>query len=74
MMHSLLIKMVAISTGMPEHNTVATSPTALNTSAPKRRCTNPGCKAIYKTSHTIENCYWSGGGKEGQFPPNFGRN
>ncbi|KAJ7775251.1 hypothetical protein B0H14DRAFT_3508447 [Mycena olivaceomarginata] len=23
---------------------------------------------------TIENCYWPGGGKEGQFPPNFGRN
>jgi hypothetical protein len=68
-----LIKTVAISTGMPEHSAeVATSTsTVLNSSAPKRRCTNPQCKAINKTSHTFENCYWPGGGKEGQFLPNF---
>ena len=36
-------------------------------------CTNPQCKAKKKTSHTTENCYWPGGGKEGQFPPNFGQ-
>ncbi|KAG6863851.1 hypothetical protein C0991_002648, partial [Blastosporella zonata] len=23
--------------------------------------------------HTIDNCYWKGRGKEGQFPPNFGK-
>ena len=23
--------------------------------------------------HTTSNCYWPGGGKEGQFPPNFGQ-
>jgi GAG-pre-integrase domain/gag-polypeptide of LTR copia-type len=36
-------------------------------------CTNPRCKAKKRTTHTIENCYWPGGGKEGQFPPNFGQ-
>ena len=25
------------------------------------------------STHTTENCYWPGGGKEGQFPPNFGQ-
>ena len=35
-------------------------------------CTNPNCKAKKPSSHTIEDCYWPGGGKEGQFPPNFG--
>jgi hypothetical protein len=34
-------------------------------------CTNPNCKARKRTTHTIENCYWPGGGKEGQFPANF---
>ena len=33
-------------------------------------CTNPNCKAK-KQSHSTSNCYWPGGGKEGQFPPNF---
>ena len=34
-------------------------------------CTNPNCKARKRTTHTTNNCYWPGGGKEGQFPPNF---
>ncbi|PPQ82316.1 hypothetical protein CVT24_002271 [Panaeolus cyanescens] len=34
------------------------------------RCTNSNCK---RRGHTIENCYWRGGGKEGQFPPGFGK-
>jgi transposase InsO family protein len=36
-------------------------------------CTNPNCKAKKRTTHTTANCYWPGGGKEGQFPPNFGQ-
>ena len=36
-------------------------------------CTNPNCKAKKRSTHTTENCYWPGGGKEGQFPPNFGQ-
>jgi hypothetical protein len=34
-------------------------------------CTNPNCKAKKRSTHTTTNCYWPGGGKEGQFPPNF---
>ena len=36
-------------------------------------CMNPNCKAKKQTTHTTPNCYWPGGGKEGQFPPNFGQ-
>ena len=35
-------------------------------------CTNPNCKAKKRSTHTTSNCYWPGG-KEGQFPPNFGQ-
>ena len=35
-------------------------------------CTNPNCKARKRSTHTTDDCYWPGGGKEGQFPPNFG--
>jgi hypothetical protein len=37
------------------------------------RCTNSNCKAKKCSIHTTTNCYWPGGGKEGQFPPNFGQ-
>jgi hypothetical protein len=36
-------------------------------------CENPHCKAKKRSTHTTPNCYWPGGGKEGQFPPNFGQ-
>jgi len=36
-------------------------------------CTNPNCKAKKRSMHTTANCYWPRGGKEGQFPPNFGQ-
>ncbi len=36
-------------------------------------CTNPNCKAKKCLTHMTANCYWPGGGKEGQFPPNFGQ-
>ena len=36
-------------------------------------CTNQNCKAKKWSTHTIVNCYWPGGGKEEQFPPNFGQ-
>jgi len=51
-------------------------PTALQvkarTSNPHNQllCMNPNCK---RRGHAIENCYWQGGGKEGQFPPGFGQ-
>ena len=37
------------------------------------QCTNPNCKAKKRSTHSTANCYWPGGGKEGQFPPNFGQ-
>jgi hypothetical protein len=36
----------------------------------KKVCANPICG---RKGHTIEECYWKGGGKEGQFPPGFGQ-
>ncbi|KAJ3552616.1 hypothetical protein NP233_g12841 [Leucocoprinus birnbaumii] len=50
--------------------------TALQAVNPGRRdrsqlfCTNPNCN---RTGHTIEVCYWKGGGMEGKFPPGFGK-
>ena len=29
---------------------------------------NPLCKAANRVGHTIDNCFWPGGGKEGQWP------
>ena len=46
--------------------------TALQANAKPQRsrlvCTNMNCK---RTGHTIEACYWLGGGREGQFPQSF---
>jgi GAG-pre-integrase domain len=36
-------------------------------------CTNSNCKAKKRSTHIMANCYWPGGGKEGQFPPGFGQ-
>jgi len=36
-------------------------------------CVNPNCKAKKRSTHTTNDCYWPGGGKEGQFLPNFGQ-
>jgi len=49
----------------------STSPTALQASTSRRivyenkNCQRPG--------HSIEDCYWVGGGKQGQFPLGFGK-
>lgn len=58
-----------------------TTTSALQTTTPSRnrerqrnqsplQCNNPNCG---RRGHTIENCYWPGGGKAGQFPAGFGR-
>jgi hypothetical protein len=31
-------------------------------------CENPICKAAGQTGHLLDNCFWPGGGKEGQWP------
>ena len=49
------------------------SNTVLAVQTTSEGCTNPNCKAKKRSTHTTANCYWPGGGKEGQFPPNFGQ-
>ena len=53
---------------------LATVVTALQTDVKWSRnqlhCTNTNCG---HRGHTITNCYWRGGVKEGQFPPGFGQ-
>ena len=34
---------------------------------------NPNCKAKKCSTHSTANCYWPRGGKERQFPSNFGQ-
>ena len=65
-----------IGRDIPSKTTTATSSssTALAArTADSEGCTNPNCKAKKRSTHTTSNCYWPGGGKEGQFPPNFGQ-
>ena len=52
------------------HTTIGSSNTALAARV-SNPCANPQCKAKKHSSHTTDDCYWPGGGKEGQFPPNF---
>ena len=51
-------------------NTILSARTTGNTNEP---CGNLNCKAKKRSTHTTANCYWPGGGKEGQFPLNFGQ-
>ena len=55
-----------VTTGMSPSNTVLAARTT-------EGCTNPNCKAKKCSTYTTANCYWPGGGKEGQFPPNLAR-
>ena len=56
-----------------DHTVSVMSVKALQSSmcdAPKSHliCKNPICKAAGWTGHLIDNCFWPGGGKEGQWP------
>ena len=55
------------------HTKPANSPNTALAARTNDSCTNPNCKAKKCSTHTMLNCYWPGGGKEGQFPPNFGQ-
>ena len=59
--------------GRDSKTTSNSSTTALAAHTTTEGCTNPNCKAKKRTTHTTANCFWPGGGKEGQFPPNFGQ-
>lgn len=56
-------------TGTPSSTTILQANANTNRQN-QLQCLNPNCG---QRGHTIENCYWPGGGKEGQFPPGFGR-
>ncbi|KAJ7772066.1 hypothetical protein DFH07DRAFT_734377, partial [Mycena maculata] len=62
-------------TGVPSTSTPAPQALAANTNFDTRRaarknltCTNAQCGAPGKKGHTIDNCFWPGGGKQGQWP------
>ena len=60
-------------TGTSNATTSANSSNTVLAARVTEGCTNPNCKAKKRSTYTTANCYWPGGGKEGQFPPNFGQ-
>ena len=69
---TLLVHGMVLDRGSRNKPTSGTSNTALVANS-VNACTNPNCKAKKWSTHSTANCYWPGGGKEGQFPPNFGQ-
>ena len=69
---TLLAHGMILDRGTRNKPTSGTSNTALVVKSADA-CTNPNCKAKKRSTHTTANCYWPGGGKEGQFPPGFGQ-
>jgi hypothetical protein len=69
---TILAHSMILDRGNEGRPTTNSSNTALAATA-TNPCGNPNCKAKKRSSHTTANCYWPGGGKEGQFPPNFGQ-
>ena len=55
------------------NNATANPSSTVLTARVTEGCSNPNCEAKKRSTHTTANCYWPGGGKEGQFPPNFGQ-
>ena len=70
---TLLAHGMVLERGNPKTTTSAGSSNTDLTAQVKEGCTNPNCKARKRSTHTTDDCYWPGGGKEGQFPPNFGQ-
>ncbi|PPQ91523.1 hypothetical protein CVT25_008791 [Psilocybe cyanescens] len=54
----------------PGTTMVALKANTRNDTFNKKVCVNANCRCH---GHLIEDCYWKGGGKEGQFPPGFGQ-
>jgi gag-polypeptide of LTR copia-type len=70
---TLIAHEMVLDRGMRSKPTSGTSTSTALVAKSSNPCANPNCKAKKKSSHSTENCYWPGGGKEGQFPPNFGQ-
>lgn len=64
--HGMILRQESGQKAMSSSNTALSARTV-------QGCTNLECKAKNRTTHTTPNCYWPGGGKEGQFPLNFGK-
>src|SRR5271155_4719186 len=64
--HGMVLERYTASKGGNSSNTVLAVWT-------NEGCMNPNCKVKKRSTHTTANCYWPGGVKEGQFPPNFGQ-
>jgi hypothetical protein len=58
----------ATSTAKGGITALATNTKSSSKSQSPLQCTNPKCG---RRGHIIDNCYWEGGGKEGQFPAHF---
>ncbi|CAA7270336.1 unnamed protein product [Cyclocybe aegerita] len=52
--------------------TLNTTTTALQADT-KQKKPDKYCTNCHRRGHTADVCYWSGGGKDGQFPPGFGK-
>ena len=71
---TLLVHGMVLERGTPKVTTSGTgSSNTVLTAWVSEGCTNPQCKARKCSTHTTGNCYWPGGGKEGQFLPKFGQ-
>ena len=64
--HGMILGRYTTNKGGNPSNTVLAAQTS-------EGCTNPNCKAKKRSTHNTANCYWLGGGKEGQFLPGFGQ-
>ncbi len=70
---TLIAHGMILDSGTRNKPTSGSSNTALAAKVLADPCANPNCKAKKRSTNTTANCYWPGGGKEGQFPPNFGQ-
>lgn len=68
---TLLAHGMILGRGAAKSTTAAGSSDTVLSARTTESCTNPNCKARKRTTHTTKDCYWPGGGKEGQFPANF---
>jgi hypothetical protein len=70
---TLIAHAMILGRDVTKHATTSNSTNTALAARANESCTNPNCKAKKRSTHTVANCYWPGGGKEGQFPPNFGQ-
>ena len=70
--HGMILAREINATDGTSFSNTALAARTIDSESESEGCTNPDCKAKIRSTHTTANCYWPGGGKEGQFPPDFG--